>query len=133
MQPLVSIAIEGAARAFQPGDRLVAQFQIETPDDEPHSVEASVMWLTEGKGDEDFGVHFFQRFTRESTTAPLGELRQIAVSLPGSPLSYDGAIVKIRWCVRIRAFFSGGPEVMGEQWFQLGSTMPVVDNVRSAR
>ena len=50
----------------------------------------------------------------------LRELRRFKTTLPASPLSYDGEIVKIRWCVRVRAFLRRGKEVFFEQPFQLG-------------
>jgi hypothetical protein len=46
--------------------------------------------------------------------------------LPASPLSYHGAILSIRWCVRVRAFLDRDREVVGERGFVLG-------NVPSAR
>jgi hypothetical protein len=45
--------------------------------------------------------------------------------LPKSPLSYDGAIVQIRWCVRLRIFFAGGGQFTEDLPFVLGSTNPV--------
>ncbi len=50
--------------------------------------------------------------------------------LPPSPLSYDGAIVKIRWCVRVRVFLRGGKQLLSEKPFQLG-TVPAVRAVVS--
>jgi hypothetical protein len=47
--------------------------------------------------------------------------------LPASPLSYDGRIVKICWCVRLRLFPRQGPEVIDEAAFRLGEVpMPEV-------
>lgn len=121
-EPLVSIALKAYTRIFAPGDELIADFQIDAV--EPHeveAVEASVLWYTEGKGDEDLGVHFFKRFDGVRDPVPLHELRSISTTLPESPLSYDGRIVKIRWCVRVRAFLSRGRYVVADQWFQLGN------------
>lgn len=91
-----------------PDDELKFQyrlFPISTagPDKVMTSVEVSVLWRTEGKGDEDFGVHFFDRRTAETHDNLLGPAH-FAVRLPASPLSYDGRILKIRWCVRVRAY-----------------------------
>ena len=49
------------------------------------------------------------------------ERRRIMALLPASPLSYHGAILSIRWCVRVRAFFERDREVVGELPFTLGS------------
>ena len=43
-----------------------------------------------------------------------------STTLPTSPLSYDGVIVKIQWCVRIRVFLNRGRDFSGEQSFWLG-------------
>jgi hypothetical protein len=68
------------------------------------AVEASVLWYTEGKGDSDMGVHFFERRTADAQLPQLAGPAEIAAPLPNSPLSYEGRIIKIRWCVRVRAF-----------------------------
>jgi hypothetical protein len=121
-EPLVSIALKAYTRIFAPGDELIADFQIDAVEpEEVEAVEASVLWYTEGKGDEDLGVHFFKRFDGQRDPTPLHELRSIATTLPESPLSYDGRIVKIRWCVRVRAFLTRGRYVVADQWFQLGN------------
>ena len=39
---------------------------------------------------------------------------------PTARFRYDGRIVKIRWCVRVRAFLQGGKEVFGQKLFRLG-------------
>ena len=91
------------------------------------SLEASVIWLTEGKGSEDIGVHFFQRFTRDALSKPtLGNPKRLSTVLPNSPLSYDGRIVKVRWAVRVRLFYEE-KELSKDQEFQLGhATIPIV-------
>ena len=40
--------------------------------------------------------------------------------LPRSPLSYEGMIVKVRWCVRVRLFFEGGRDFVSEHVFEVG-------------
>jgi hypothetical protein len=45
---------------------------------------------------------------------------QFSTRLPNSPLSYDGRIVKIRWCVRVRVFLPRGVELVEDELFQLG-------------
>lgn len=121
--PLISIVVEGAHRVLQPGDTLTGQFQIDAVDpDEIQSVEVSVLWYTEGKGDEDLGVSHFRRYTSDDDSGtPLCELRDFSTTLPKSPLSYDGLILKIRWCVRVRVFLPQGRQVVAEQAFQLGN------------
>ena len=62
MEPLLSIQLFDHLPAYQPGDWLKCDYQIDAVDrGEVQAVEASVLWYTEGKGDEDMGVHFFER------------------------------------------------------------------------
>ena len=127
MEPLISLQILGANRAYSPGDVLRFEFQVDAVEvDELQAAEVSVMWYTEGKGDEDLGVHFFKRFVRASV--PDGDLRQLQkleTVLPNCPLSYSGVIVKICWCVRVRIFLRRGKELFFEQPFQLGKVPAV--------
>lgn len=83
-------------------------------------IEASVMWYTEGKGDEDFKVHYFQRFgSAEIAQMDLSAAHLLRTELPHSPLSYEGHLLRIRWCVRLRLFLSGGDEIVAQHPFQL--------------
>jgi len=122
MEPLISIYLKDKQQHYQPGEELTAHYQIDAVEkSEILAVEASVLWYTEGKGDEDMAVDYFER--RMPSGASNGDLRQLwdfTVRLPKSPLSYDGVIVKIRWCVRVRVFLRQGKETCFEQSFQLG-------------
>ena len=53
-----------------------------------------------------------------------GQPESFSTMLPNSPLSYEGHIIKFRWCVRVRAFPVRGREVVGQRVFQLGSVPP---------
>jgi len=78
------------------------------------------MWYTEGKGDEDLGVHYFERYTPSDVVD--GDVRQLHcldTRLPQTPLRYHGLIVKIRWCVRVRLFWGRGKETVVDRVFQL--------------
>jgi len=83
-------------------------------------VETSVLWYTEGKGEEDLQVHHFERLgAAELLIRQLSEDQPFATRLPYSPLSYDGQLLRIRWCVRLRIFLAGGDELMAQQLFCL--------------
>lgn len=126
MEPLISIRLEGGRRQFRPGEQLRCDYQLDAVDPaDLQAVEVSVLWHTEGKGDEDLGVHFFERLVPGDR---VGEnpcaLRRLTTVLPNSPLTYAGVIVKIRWCVRVRAFLRRGKDVFFEQPFVLGQVPP---------
>ena len=125
-EPLISIVIDGSGRVHLPGEALAGAFQIDAVEpDEIQTVELSVLWYTQGKGDEDLGVHYFQRFSADGADrGRLHELRAFRTTLPKSPLSYDGVILKIHWCVRVRVFLTKGREYVAQTRFQLGNLPP---------
>ncbi len=126
-EPLVSVCLVGAQRHFAAGEELEAEYQIDAvAPEEIAAVEAAVMWYTEGKGDEDIGVHFFERRTpADAENGDLTILRRFRIQLPESPLSYRGALMTIRWCVRVRLFLKRGRDYVAEQGFTLGSVPAV--------
>ncbi|MDX1945295.1 MAG: hypothetical protein SFU86_07800 [Pirellulaceae bacterium] len=127
-EPLLSLCINGPKRSFSAGDEIVCEYQIDAVDPaDIQAVEASILWYTEGKGDEDMGVHFFERrLPGDADDADLRPMRRLRTRLPNSPLSYSGAILSIRWCVRLRLFLRRGREFALEQPFVLGAVPAVV-------
>jgi hypothetical protein len=131
VEPLISIRQQAAQRIYQPGDALACEYQIDAIDaEEVQAVEASVMWYTTGKGDEDLGVHYFQRRTPyDAEQGDLRRLHRFQTILPGSPLTYRGAILRIRWVVRVRVFLRKGKELFADQAFQLGPGQTCPDSM----
>jgi len=123
IEPLLSLCIVGAKRSFAAGDELVCEYQIDAVEPaDIQAVEASVLWSTEGKGEEDLGVHFFERrLPADAEQGDLRPMRRLRTRLPNSPLSYRGAIVSVQWCVRLRLFLRRGREFVVEEPFTLGS------------
>ncbi len=118
----IEILFDDDRTQFNPGEELSGQFLV-VPDD-AHSlkaVELSVLWYTEGKGDEDIGVHHFERLDAQDGASDLRRPIAFRTRLPNSPLSYQGAIVKIVWCVRVRAFPLRGDDFVSEERFHLGN------------
>lgn len=122
MEPLIGLTVVNRQPYFRPGDRLVSEYQLDAVDpEEVAAVEVSVLWYTEGKGDEDLAVHYFERRTPDDAEdANLCLLHRFETHLPKSPLSYDGRIVKLRWCVRVRVFLRHGKEVFFDRPFRIG-------------
>jgi hypothetical protein len=129
----VRVLLDGNRRLYQPGDLLSGEYQINSLKwVGPTAVEMSVLWHTEGQGDEDLAVHYFER--RDSAGQSGVDLRRpqrFSTRLPPSPLSYQGVIVKICWCVRVRVFLPRGKELVGEAPFQLGN-LPAARIARGA-
>ncbi|MFZ1935233.1 MAG: hypothetical protein WCB27_10945 [Thermoguttaceae bacterium] len=126
-EPSVVIRFEGDQRIHRPGEPLAGEYWIEAlAAEQTKAVEVSVLWHTEGKGDEDMVVHEFWR-RDASDDQPIDPRRpeRFSTTLPNSPLSYDGPIIKLRWCVRVRVFPLRGKEIVGEKRFQLGDVPAV--------
>jgi hypothetical protein len=128
-EPRLELVLEDHLRIYHPHDSLVGHFSIDgAAADEVRAAELSVLWHTEGKGDEDMSVHFFERV--EAGNDDLIDFRQprrFSTVLPNSPLSYGGMIVNICWCVRVRVFLARGRELTRDVPFQLGSIPHVVE------
>jgi hypothetical protein len=120
-----------ADRQYEPFDTLSVRYAVDLPQGASvQSIERSVLWYTEGKGEEDLGVWFFDRITERTAVASAATGGTFETRLPPSPLSYEGVIVKIRWCVRVRLFFEGGRDFVSEHVFELGH-VPVASKVAS--
>ena len=93
------------------------------------AAECSVLWRTEGKGDEDMGIHHFVRrgrgyFCQPPSTHCIGsdprELHdRIECRLPPTPLSYRGHLITICWCVRWRVCRDEADDLVTEVPFDL--------------
>jgi hypothetical protein len=125
--PVVVIRFDGNGRVYRPGETLAGQYRLQAVNPaRVKAVEVSVLWYSEGKGDEDLAVHEFWRVDAEEggafdPTRP----QSFSTTLPNCPLSYDGQIIRLRWCVRVRAFLDHNKEVVGQKTFRLGDVPAV--------
>lgn len=125
MAPRVVLQFDRFDRRYSPGQALAVQYEVEGVGDDPiRALEHSVLWYTEGKGEEDLGIHHFERVTDRPRLPPLVRVSGFATHLPASPLSYEGVIVKIRWCVRVRIFFQTTRDFVSEHVFDVGHVPP---------
>lgn len=122
----LEIHFDGNRDSYRPGEILSGEYRFDTSESpDVVALEVSVLWHTEGKGDEDISVHLFNRFDVSSVgTHTAYHSGRFSTQLPNSPLSYEGVIVKIRWCVRIRVFDGRGKDVVAERPFRLGLVAP---------
>ncbi len=121
-EPALGLRLVSLQQGLEPRETLEFEYCLKRVTAEMvDRLEVSVMWCTEGKGSEDLGVHFFESVTREQlATQPPSQPRRVGTVLPAYPLSYEGRIMKIRWCVRLRLYLSDGREITAEQPFYLG-------------
>jgi hypothetical protein len=129
----VRLTLDSPTAHYQPGERLTGRFAMESSSHAwgVRAAELSVLWYTAGTGEEDLAVHHFERLV-DDAARPL-DLRvphRFSTVLPPSPLSYDGQILKICWCARLRLFLPQGQETLAEVPFRLGS-VPAVGRVES--
>jgi hypothetical protein len=124
-QPRVEVQFDHAQRRYRPHDHLSVRYEVAGIDQERmRAIEHSVLWYTEGKGEEDLGVHLFERVTDAARLPPATAAGAFETDLPASPLSYEGVIVKVRWCVRVRLCFEGGRDFVSEHEFEVGAIPP---------
>jgi hypothetical protein len=120
---MIRLILDSPTLHYQPQERLTGRFLVESTG--PWSVRAaelSVLWHTAGKGEEDMAIHHFERLVEDAgRPLDLRVPRRFFTVLPASPFSYDGQIVKICWCVRLRLFLPQGQEMLAETSFRLGS------------
>ncbi|MHC2070291.1 hypothetical protein ACYFX5_22690 [Bremerella sp. T1] len=126
--PKIEITLDRPSRVYLPDEELIASFEITgIRPSEVQAIEASVLWYTEGTGEEDLATHDFRRLLPlDRNDADLTKRRKFQTRLPRSPLSYQGLIVKIRWAIRVRVFMQQGREFMEEVPFRLGELSPAV-------
>jgi hypothetical protein len=132
-RPEIRVRICNPKPSFAPGDVLECECCIISGESSPlHAVETSVLWYTEGKGEEDLGVHFFdRRGSSEVRDHDLETTYRFKTKLPNSPLSYDGKLIKIHWVVRVRVFYERGKEIRRDHRFLLGPAL-LLDSAREA-
>ena len=120
---MVEIVFDNAQRSWRPGERLSGRYRL-VADVAPEleRQELSIVWYTSGKGDEDLEVHQYEECRADSPTWTNPQnWKTFSCVLPLTPLSYDGVLVKIHWCVRVRYFPVRGEQLVGEAPFQLGN------------
>lgn len=126
MEPRVVIRLDRPKTVYDPGEILSGEVLVDPATvSEIKAIELSVLWYTDGKGDQDLDVHHFRRWSHEGDVPidPSGVLHFQTV-LPQTPLSYAGLIVRIHWCVRVRVFPIRGRELVEEVPFRLGQIAP---------
>jgi hypothetical protein len=119
----VLVQLDGRRDPYLPGDVLSGSYRLLGDVTGLEAVEVSVHWFTEGKGDEDLGVHHFEKRTRADGGGTVPASGRFSTRLPNSPLSYEGRLVKVVWCVHVRAVLASGQRA-GEVTFRLGDVWP---------
>lgn len=121
-EPALGLRFLALQPRLEPNELLEFEYRVQrVARREVDRLEISVMWYTEGKGTEDFGVHLFDSISGDELTSVIdGEPHPIVTTLPSCPLSYEGSLLSIRWCVRLRLYMTDGREVTTEKPFCLG-------------
>ena len=121
--PRVMIQLDRDPPMYEPGETLHGEYRFDRAiADQVKRAKILVYWYTEGKGTESSAIHFTE--TQPSgmhTQFDAHNIGRFETVLPPSPLSYDGQIVKIHWCVRVEVFLADKQRRAGEAFFQLGN------------
>ncbi|MDA7950140.1 MAG: hypothetical protein MPJ24_01530 [Pirellulaceae bacterium] len=110
MDPSITIKFRTPQEVFHPNDRLEVEYYVEASDlSSLNAMEISLLWYTEGKGEQDIYVHSFERRERRNVAnRDLSQVFLFQCQLPKTPLSYHGTILKIHWCIRVTTQFKKG-------------------------
>jgi hypothetical protein len=134
VNPEIDMVFDRPDRVYEPGAPLTVRYHVRgVGPDLVQAIEQSIVWYTEGKGEEDLAVHSFERLAEPLARTAVVDDGRFSTTLPPSPLSYEGVIVKIRWCARVRLFFSGGRDYVSEHEFVVGRMPPARIMPREAR
>jgi hypothetical protein len=121
MAATITIHLEKAC--YRPGQLLRGTFAVEAAGNKLETLELSVLWHTHGRGDEDLGVVHFEEWSEaRARSFEATASHSFTTRMPVTPYSYDGVLVKVCWCVRVRARWVGGGETLSEKPFVLGMT-----------
>lgn len=146
VEPSLTIRLLSLQPCFEPGDQLEGEFAIapalladrslrasnslayvprglpaKNQSEGIQGLEVSIIWYTEGKGTEDIGVHYFESLTSNEIYEKISNRKcGFSTQLPLSPLSYEGSLMKVRWCVRARLFTTKGNDVCTQLPFYMG-------------
>ena len=130
-EPEVTVQLDRRPRSYEPGELLSGSYRVDAGEQAVRRIEVSVLWRTAGKGDEDFGVHFFDHYAEEEgDEVHSRSSARFTTQLPNAPLSYQGVAVNIQWMVRVRVFLDDGKALVGERSFRLGHVPPAREVVR---
>lgn len=123
-----SITIELDHNVYDAGEFLTGRYRLDPrcASFERH-VDILVFWQSMGKGETDRGVQH-----RESRTVPDGETTdsaggEFSILLPASPVTYNGVLIKIAWCMEIRVHAGRDLQCEATIPFQLGHVGPVAE------
>ncbi|GIW99678.1 MAG: hypothetical protein KatS3mg111_3011 [Pirellulaceae bacterium] len=130
VEPALGVRLLTLQPRVEPLELLEFEYRIQRVElDDVERVEVSVMWYTEGKGTTDIGVHYFESLSQDEVRRLLHcNARTVATTLPGGPLSYEGRLLKIRWCVRLRLYLKDGREFTAEHPFHVGHVDPAANH-----
>ena len=128
----IRLILNSPTANYQPQEPLTGRYSVEGSGPWlARAVELSVLWYTAGQGEEDMAIHHFERLVDDSARPlDLRAPRRFSTILPASPFSYDGRIVKVCWCVRLRLFLPHGQETLSEVPFHLGNTERIGDTTK---
>ncbi len=107
-------------QAYHPGETLEALIQVR-PDMTINcrDVEIRVGWHTEGTGDRNSDTYFVDMAGVTSLTPNNPLTHEIRCTLPYSPWSYEGELIRIVWAVYVKIDISMMPDMNHQQPFIL--------------
>jgi hypothetical protein len=90
----IHIETHDGSTGFRPGELIAATVSWELAEP-PDSLEVSLFWYTEGKGDRDVGIAATLLFEHPG---PSG-IRNFQMRLPAGPYSFSGKLISLVWAL----------------------------------
>jgi hypothetical protein len=119
MSERVRIDLDREDLNYLPGEELIVDCWVDDPYGDVRDLDVTVEWYTEGKGTTNKAVHYEERLPYDPRDPRDGV--RFRVPLPNSPLTYDGVLIRILWCVRIKTVGPRGKGWTGQRHFALGT------------
>lgn len=116
-EPQIELRFDDARGVFRAGEELSGNVVLTASDgDKVGAVELSVLWVTEGKGNTDTGLVWFEAFPE---TEERERRLPFRARLPLLPRTYHGVLLKIRWVVRVRRLGGLGNDTISDTPFDV--------------
>ena len=117
----INVVLQLDQESYRPGETLSGLLRFDGKLPVEYRIELSVLWHTEGRGNEDLGVILFQEWSSGKQQLDFQKPLPFTVRLPRTPLTYDGELIQIRWLARVRVRWSPHGEMLSETPFRLES------------
>ncbi|MEM9409831.1 MAG: hypothetical protein AAGA30_01885 [Planctomycetota bacterium] len=103
---MIKISLTNPVECYRPGQLLRGQLKWNNLAEETTKVELRLIWYTQGKGNQDFGIASAKPVFQPSREGQV----QFQFKCPSRPFSFSGRLIKLRWALEAIEFPSQNAE-----------------------